>query len=334
MTAGRRTLLKALFTTALLGYLAYRMDLREFARELASVRPGLLIVAVAVQFGAILMAVARWRTILGNFNIHSGLGPLTRITFIGHFFSLFLPSGIGGDFFRAYYLSRREGRGMSTTLTTTFLERSGGLCSLLVIGALFATVHEVHFHGVPLLYLFLLVALGYVAANLALFNTWIHRRITEILKRWDLENVEVKISLVSEGLQTLRRNPVAIGVVLLLSLVIQLLSVFIMWIAALSIGINTSFYYFLVFIPIVNLTIMIPLTINGFGLREGVYALLFAQIGVPTETAVTLSLLNFAIAGTAALPGAVLYSFYKKDERFAGLPNAEVTTRTRLIDTW
>jgi len=89
-----------------------------------------------------------------------------------------------------------------------------------------------------------------------------------------------------------------------------------MWIAALAIGVKAPFLIFLIFIPIVNLTIMVPLTINGFGLREGVYFLLFREIGLPVETAVTLSLLNFLVVTLASLPGAVAYSFYKKDESF------------------
>ena len=60
----------------------------------------------------------------------------------------------------------------------------------------------------------------------------------------------------------------------------------------------------------------LPLTINGVGLRESVYYLLFSQIGVPVEAAVTLGLLNFAVVAMTSLPGGIVYSLYKKEETF------------------
>jgi hypothetical protein len=61
---------------------------------------------------------------------------------------------------------------------------------------------------------------------------------------------------------------------------------------------------------------MVPLTINGFGLRESLYLLLFAQIGLQQEKAVALSLLNTFVIMLAVLPGGLAYSFYKKQEDF------------------
>ena len=74
---------------------------------------------------------------------------------------------------------------------------------------------------------------------------------------------------------------------------------------------------FLIFIPIVNLATAIPLTINGVGVRESVYYLLFSQVGVPVESAVTLALLNLVVMMMAALPGGIVYSLYKKEQQFS-----------------
>jgi glycosyltransferase 2 family protein len=309
-----KLLLRLAFTLLLLGFLGYRMDLGEFFKVLISAQPALILLATMMQASSVLLSVARWRVILRNFSMMVEFSPLTKITFIGNFFNLFLPSAIGGDFFRAYYLSKRNNRGMSTTLTTTVLERSAGLCALLAIGTFFAATRRIEIQGFYLLYLFLGLVLLYVLANVALFHSWMHDKITRFFQRWNLKDVENKLELVYDGLMKLRKNRQAIVVSLFISLVIQFVSVVIMWVAARSIGIEASFFIFLVFIPIVNLTIMIPLTINGFGLRESAYALLFTQIGVAQETAVALSLLNFLIVTLASLPGAVIYSVYRKEE--------------------
>ena len=258
-----------------------------------------------------------------NFDIHIDYSPLAKITFIGFFFNLFLPSGIGGDFFRAYYLSKRKDRGMSTTLTTTLLERSGGLCALLVIGTLFAAFEDLRVEGVPLLYVFLVLITLYLLGNLMLFHAWIHRKISSLLKKRNLEQIEAKMELVYSGLNALRGNRRSIVLALLLSLLIQLLTVVMVWIAALAIDIDAPFRVFMIFVPLINLSIMVPLTINGIGLRESLFYLLFSQIGLPVETAVSLSLVTFCIYLLTAIPGLIIYSLYKKEEHLDEMRSAD-----------
>lgn len=320
MSKGGKVVLKVFFSAALLVFLALEMDLRRFVEVFLSADLSLLLLAGLVQVATVFLAVGRWRVILQNFNIDIRFSPLTKITFIGHFFNLFLPSAIGGDVLRAYYLSKKKNRGMSTTLTSTVLERNAGLCALLGIGTFFSAVHRIEVQGVSVFYFFLFFNMLYGLANVALFHSWMHKKLTGFLKRRHLEDVEAKLERVYEGLNSLRKNGSAIFASLLLSLVIQFLSVVIIWIAAQSIAIRAPFYVFLVFIPLINLTIMIPLTINGIGLRESAYYLLFSQIGLPVETSVTLSLLNFLIMILASLPGAVVYSLYKKEEHFDEVP--------------
>ncbi|RPI22270.1 MAG: UPF0104 family protein, partial [Acidobacteria bacterium] len=308
MRKGTTLALKVGVTLLLLGILALEIDFKKFLSVIASADLTLVLLATALQMVIILLAVLRWQVILENFQMAVGFSPLTKITFIGQFFNLFLPSAIGGDVFRAYYLSKSHHRGMSTTLTTTILERSAGLFALLFMGCLFAVLHRIVVQGVSLLYLFIGLIVAYLGANIALFHSWIHKRLTRLLVRFQLSNVEAKLELVYEGLTTLRKNKKALLNCLLLSGAIQFLSVVIMWMAALAINIRAPFYIFLIFIPIVNLTIMIPLTINGFGLRESVYYLLFSEIGVSPEASVTLSLLNFLVVTLASLPGGIAYS--------------------------
>ncbi|MEE8461312.1 MAG: lysylphosphatidylglycerol synthase transmembrane domain-containing protein, partial [Acidobacteriota bacterium] len=246
--------------------------------------------------------------------IHIDYSPLAKITFIGFFFNLFLPSGIGGDFFRAYYLSKRKNRGMSTTVTTTLLERSAGLCALLVIGTLFAAFEDLRVEGVPLFYVFLVLITLYLLGNLMLFHAWIHRKISSFLKKRNLEEIEASMELVYSGLNALRGNRRSIVLALLLSLLIQFLTVVMVWVAALAIDIDAPFRIFMIFVPLINLSIMVPLTINGIGLRESLFYLLFSQIGLPVETAVSLSLVTFCLYLLTAIPGLILYSLYKKEE--------------------
>ena len=306
------TLIKILVTLLLLGFLASQMDLASLSRVLRSASLAGILLAVAIQTVNSLISVKRWQAILVSFRIITRFGALARLTFIGGFFSLFLPSSIGGDFFRAFYLAKQQKLGMSTTLTSTLMERSGGLCALLMIGIVASTAGNLVVHEISLIWVFLTLSLVYVLANIAIFNHRLHALLIQFLHRFHLENVESKMELVSGGLTTLISNYQGLAVILGTSLVIQFVSIVIIWTCAQALAIDAPFTVFLVFVPLINLSIMVPLTINGFGLRESLYFLLFTQIGVAEEQAVALSLTQAVVLIIAASPGGVFYSLHKR----------------------
>ena len=314
-----KILAKVLVSLLLLIFLFSRMEVGKFLGILSSANLFLLLLAALTQIASFFLSVVRWRLILRSFEVGTAYLPLLKITFIGSFFNLFLPTAIGGDFVRAYYLSRKADRSVSTTLTTILLDRSAGLCALLAIGTVCALVYPIKVQGVSLFHVFFLLSAAYALANVVLFHSWMQGRLSRFLSSRRLENVREKLDLVCEGLNRLRRSTGVIFTSLVLSLGIQFLSVGIIWIAAQAIDIHAPFRVFLIFVPAISLSIMFPLTINGLGLREGLYYLLFSQIGLPVETSVSLALLHFVIVLAAAAPGSVIYFVYKQEEGFPDL---------------
>ena len=312
-----KILAKILVSLLLLIFLFSRMEVGKFLGILSSANLFLLLLAALAQIASFFLSVVRWRLILRSFEVATAYLPLLKITFIGSFFNLFLPTAIGGDFVRAYYLSRKAGRSVSTTLTTILLDRNAGLCALLAIGTVCAAIYGIEVRGVSLFHVFLLLSAAYALANVFLFHSWMQGRLRRFLSGRHLENVREKLDLVCEGLNRLRRSTAVIFASLVLSLGIQFLSVGIIWIAAQAIDIHAPFRVFLIFVPAISLSIMFPLTINGLGLREGLYYLLFSQIGLPVETSVSLALLHFLIVlAVVTAPGFVIYSVYKQEEGF------------------
>ncbi len=305
----------------LLGFLLYRMDLSRFWRVLSTAAWPLVLLAGLVYFLTVAPSIIRWRAILEQFDIRTPLGKLSQICMIGYFFNMFLPSAIGGDFFRAYYLAKREDRGMSTTLTSTLVDRVSGLSALLVIGCVSVLVYPIRVRGQSLAPLLLLLMGIFAVGIVTLFHPGSHRLMSRLLHRFGLSRLEERFELVYRGLTQLRGSLSTIVIMVVASLAVQLAVIVSMWLAALSIGIAAPFHLFLIFIPLVNLSVALPVTINGMGLREAVYYLLFSQVGVPVETAVTLSILNMVVMSMTAILGGVVYSMYKKD---AGFPAPEL----------
>ncbi len=308
-----KTLLKLGFTVLLLVVLGYQLDLRTLGSVIVSARLGPLLLAVLLQLGLTLVAVFRWKIILSYFTIQIPYLQALRIVLMGNFFSLFLPSAMGGDVFRAYYVSRHSKTGLSHMLTTTLLDRSAGLCALLLIGLCSSLYSDIAVGGVQLSRVFIAMTTVYFLINVAVFHDWSHRATSRLLTRFGFEALDEKLQLIYEGLRALIGAPVSVLVIFGLSLVVQFTAVCVMWFAARSLDFDSSFSVFLIFIPLVNLSIMIPITINGFGLRESLYLLLFAELGTQDEISVALGLLQALIVMIVALPGGPIYGLYKAE---------------------
>ena len=93
----------------------------------------------------------------------------------------------------------------------------------------------------------------------------------------------------------------------MLSLVVQSAGVVHMGLIALAMGLDVSWSYLAVVVPLVALLTLLPVSINGMGLREVGLVALLGPVGVPAASAVTLSLLQFGAAFAASLLGAGFY---------------------------
>ncbi|MBI2823044.1 MAG: flippase-like domain-containing protein [Acidobacteria bacterium] len=305
---------KITLTVSLLYLLYSKIAWPEFGRILQQANFFWIGVAVAVHFVTYLWSVKRWKIILENFRIHAPFWKLTKITFIGAFFGLFLPSIVGGDFFRAYYLARDQKRRLTTTLTSLILDRSAGFMALLAIGTTFAAIRSVSVQGVRIFPSVAAFTAVFLLANVIIFNHSLHRRLESLLRRRGMQRSVERLDAAVDGLKTLSANRSALVQALMISFGVQLAVVLIVWCIGLALRTSVPFVYFLIFVPLINLITMVPLTINGIGLREAVFYLLFSQVGMSREACISMGLLYYLVLVLTALPGGFLYSFYKKQD--------------------
>ena len=76
--------------------------------------------------------------------------------------------------------------------------------------------------------------------------------------------------------------------------------------------------YFL-YLPIINSVTAVPISISGFGVREGMYAVMFGEVSVTTSAAVAMSLIGYLASLIWSLVGSFFYLTHRKE-----LPPAEV----------
>jgi glycosyltransferase 2 family protein len=80
------------------------------------------------------------------------------------------------------------------------------------------------------------------------------------------------------------------------------------WILARGLGLPQPLAVFLLCVPIANVAAGFPVTLNGLGVRETAYLILFGMAGMARDDAIALGLLWFAATMLGGLTGAVAFA--------------------------
>jgi len=110
-----------------------------------------------------------------------------------------------------------------------------------------------------------------------------------------------------DALGRYRRRGRTLGVVFLVSIAVQIIRVVEAYVLGRGIGIDVAFAYYLVFMPVGLLMLLLPVSISGFGLPQGVIVWLLRPQGVPDAASFALSTLIVLTGLAGNLPGAWLY---------------------------
>ena len=106
---------------------------------------------------------------------------------------------------------------------------------------------------------------------------------------------------------TYKKAPAVLWYTLLISIVFQFTGVIATYLVALSLGSDTGFIYFLILLPVIWVLGMLPVSINGLGVREGSFVLLFGTVGMTKEMAMAISILWFVQNIGLGLIGGVIF---------------------------
>jgi uncharacterized membrane protein YbhN (UPF0104 family) len=277
----------------LLGYLAVQTDWAKFGAAFAGLRLELWFAAVGVLVVAQVVSALRWRALAEPLGFHRSARQMIGYYFIGMYFNLLLPTSVGGDVVRAWYLGSDPGSRLPA-FVSVFLDRLSGLWVLLALACL-----GVVFSPLELKDWVVISVWGFAAAG-ALGSL-----LLPVLARVRVRNPGRFQRLV----ETLNALPAAHLLVwpTVLSIVVQVANVVLVWLVGMSLDARVPASYYWVLVPMVSLLTMLPISVNGMGVREGATAMLLLPLGVAQETAVTLALLWFAVTALVSLSGGVVY---------------------------
>jgi len=271
----------------LLAGLARYIDLGGVLGRLKNVN--FLWVALAcfcLMAGQVLSAI-RWTWLARGLGLVVRISRKIELYFLGMFLSLFLPSIVGGDVARGYLLARgRKGAGWAAA-ASVILERANGVAGLTIV-ATFCMFGLDLPHQWWVAWLSVVLVLW---AGMFTYSFW-HKRLPQLMKRW----------------QSLPIDQPAFHYVwwksLLLSVAFQTLVVEAHVILGYAAGLEISWVAYGVMVCLVALASAIPVSFNGFGIREAGYVGFVAYFGGSTEAAAVMAALWVMVLAIVALPGA------------------------------
>jgi uncharacterized protein (TIRG00374 family) len=301
--------IKALVTLLLYALVFYWTDVRAIFSRLTAVRLEYVAAGLLLYVAGQALSTWKWRLLLAPVGLGAVRYPrLLAFYFIGMFFNLFLPTMVGGDAVKAVLLARDTGAPVRAT-TSVFMERNLGLFALLSI-ALVASwrAPAVDIMGVTLSTLTLLLFCGFIAANVALVTRGVYGLVDRIIAATPMARMRHRAAPLYDAVYAYRARPGVIASTVLLSFVFQGVVIAVVFLNTRALHLDVPFSSIAVFVPLISLASMIPVSVNGLGVREALYIFFFGRLGAPSEVSVSLALLFLAVTFMASLPGGLVYA--------------------------
>jgi uncharacterized protein (TIRG00374 family) len=287
-------------------YVLHAIDIPAFVGTLTSaIWQWFLLALVLLLIGQIVNAV-RWAVLSRPLGLPGGWADYIKLYFVGAFFNAFLPGVIGGDVVKAYYLSR-DTRQVARPMTSVFMDRNVGVGGLLSVGCVSSLLHPVSLGETPLTPILVTLLAGYVLLNWAILSPRVHRFTIGVLDRIGLAFFSKRLHNLFEAFGVYRHCPRRVGLMLMLAAGVHLFSYVAIFFIGKSLGAQVPLHYYLVFIPVIAIISMLPISVGGLGVRETAFLTLFGSVGLPAEQSVSLGLLWYVIVLLIGVPGIVFY---------------------------
>lgn len=302
-------LLKIAVSLGLIALALARANLNEVAAQLSSAKLGLVAVALALYVTAIVINGFKWQVLLRAQGVRVPLTAVLRFLFVGFFFNNFLPANVGGDVMRGYGLARYTDR-TADAAVSVIVDRVVGLTAYLST-AVVAAIVAVNLTGHSELEKVEWVAIVALTGLMVGFGVLLSRRLRALITRafsWRWLNPLAPLwERVSAAFNAYRFRYAALASAFSIALLGILCTTFVNWFLSQAMGGYMPLAAIFLFNPLIALVLMIPISVGGIGVSQTAYPFFFGLAGVPADHALAVSLLIYAVAVVASLPGGVLW---------------------------
>jgi uncharacterized membrane protein YbhN (UPF0104 family) len=287
--------LKVAVTSGALLWAFGRAPPSAMAEAVKRLSPAAFATAVCVLFANSAVGALRWREVLRAYDggPAPSLGFLARAYMVGIFYNTFVPGNIGGDALRAH-VTRQSFEHPADAYMTILVERGMGLSGLLLLagaGILVAAPEWALWGALLVVTAALLFVVSLATPNLAI---WLVARLPE------------RFRARVPGLSRPRRHaPLLLASAL--SVLSQFLAVFSSHLLVFALSPGVTLGDSMAAIPLAMLSLYVPVSVAGLGVREAAFVALFARAGVSAADATAASLAFMAALMLCGLVGGAVH---------------------------
>jgi uncharacterized membrane protein YbhN (UPF0104 family) len=287
--------LKVGVSVGVLALIATRSDVGKIGALLTSLNSSTIAAVMALTVVQVVIGAYRWVLVMQGVEIAVAFWPALQALYVSLFWNQCLPSYIGADAYRVYWLYR-ENHPLAPAARGVVIDRVVAIIVLvLMLGA-----------GLPFLFVRLpapavqsgitMVLLGGLAGTAVFFGGDL------LPKRWQRPRLVGELALLSATARHVLLTDRTGAAVAGLAVLIHLITALVMFCFSRSLGLPLTLLDCLLFTPPIMLLSAVPISIAGWGVREGVVVGALSMIGVGTEPALALSvLMGFTMLANALI---------------------------------
>ena len=297
-----KPLLKIAISGALIAIVLHAFDVRGVVAHFAKLDAATLLGVTAIALSISLLHTVRWITVIEATGAHLKFGTALQVVLIGHFFNQALPSSVGGDAVRIW-CAGRAGLGLGTAAHTVVMDRMLSLFSLLLLAA----------GGLPWLFQIVVDPVARWALSTVLLaggagfcGFLAITRLPPLAAEWRATHALLELAALGRRVVFSVRR-------LLMTMLPSMLSFcafsVIVFFIARAMQLEITVLDCVLLVPPVILISVLPVSIAGWGVREGAMVVAFGYINISADGAFAVSVLFGLTLAAASLPGSLLWWF-------------------------
>lgn len=258
--------------------LSKKIEWEEVKQIIFRSSPGWLMIALILYILSKIVSAIRLNRLFKQINIHLPEWKNIKLYFIGMFYNLFLPGGIGGDGYKAYWIKKNfKAKTTKSVIAALFLDRFFGLSALflllfsgLFLTDIFQTINN-RFQWLIILLLIAVIPFTYLMISL-LFSSFNKAFWQSLI-----------LSILVQGIQLLE----AISIIK-------------------AIGLSGKIINYLVLFLASSIASVLPISVGGIGVRELTFVYGNDLLAIQKNEAVAFSLIFFILTAISSFIGSFL----------------------------
>ncbi|MFC1462589.1 lysylphosphatidylglycerol synthase transmembrane domain-containing protein [Verrucomicrobiota bacterium] len=316
----------------ILAVIGAKINFGKMGAAIRGAAHGPILLAVLLFLLNRVITAAKWDLLLRRNGIRAGLLRLIRIMFESSFLGMAIPSGLGVDIARLARI-RMDKHNLTSSASSILADRILAVLTLAVLSVVAAClcwsrVDDRHTIAV-------VIVLGTLAAasilllmsNLSLrAYSFFHTGLCALLARVGATGgdpdsglagtIKDKVTEIHGSLAGLLKDPVALGMVTGMNLVVQCVRVIQVHLLFLAIGETVPVLIEVAFVPMILLIKLFPISpYMGIGVTEGAFVYFFSRVGIASEISLSASILTHLVVIIGIIPGAMLFFLGRTADR-------------------